>query len=113
MPAESASALSSPGEGVPRRFRQRHRADDETKDLSPSGIAMNGVILSTFREIGSGKRRAQRFPRPPLAYLASHGALLSDERLQLVVYDPRQQKRLEDRVLVHGEDELGRTAGGH
>jgi hypothetical protein len=45
--------------------------------------------------------------------LASHGALLSDERLQLVVYDPRQQKRLEGRVLVHGEDELGRTAGRH
>ena len=45
--------------------------------------------------------------------LASQGALLSDERLQLVVYDPRQHKRLEGRVLAHGEDELGRTAGRH
>jgi hypothetical protein len=45
--------------------------------------------------------------------LASHGVILSDERLQLVVYDPRHQKSLEGRVLVHGEDELGRTAGRH
>ena len=27
--------------------------------------------------------------------LASHGAIVSDERLQLVVYDPRQQRSLE------------------
>jgi hypothetical protein len=45
--------------------------------------------------------------------IASRGVLLSDERLQLVVYDPRQEKRVEGRVLGHGEDELGRNAGRH
>jgi hypothetical protein len=45
--------------------------------------------------------------------LASNGVLLSDERLEFAVYDPRHQKRIEGRVLVHGEDEAGRNAGRH
>ena len=43
--------------------------------------------------------------------LASHGALLSDERLPLVVLDMRKLKVLEGRVLAHGEEELGKGAG--
>ena len=43
--------------------------------------------------------------------LASHGALLSDERLPFVVLDMRKLKTLEGRVLVHGEEELGKGAG--
>jgi len=45
--------------------------------------------------------------------LAAHGALISDERLQLVVLDQRNLRSLEGRVLVHGEDELGGNAGRH
>jgi type IV secretory pathway VirD2 relaxase len=45
--------------------------------------------------------------------LASHGALLSDERLPLVVLDMRKLKTVEGRVLAHGEEELGKTAGRH
>jgi hypothetical protein len=45
--------------------------------------------------------------------LASHGALLSDERLPLVVLDMRKLKTLEGRVLGHGEGELGKGAGLH
>jgi len=45
--------------------------------------------------------------------LAAHGALLSDERLQLVVLDQRTLTSLEGRVLVHGEGELGSSAGRH
>src|SRR5580658_4119877 len=45
--------------------------------------------------------------------LAAHGALLSDERLQIVVLDQRTLTSLEGRVLVHGEGELGRSAGRH
>jgi len=45
--------------------------------------------------------------------LAAHGALLSDERLQVVVLDQRTFKSLEGRVLVHGEDEPGGNAGRH
>jgi hypothetical protein len=44
--------------------------------------------------------------------LAAHGALLSDERLQLVVLDRRNFSSLEGRVLVHGEDEFV-NAGRH
>jgi type IV secretory pathway VirD2 relaxase len=45
--------------------------------------------------------------------LAAHGALLSDERLQLVVLNQQKLRSLEGRVLVHGEDELGGNAGRH
>ena len=45
--------------------------------------------------------------------LASNGVLLSDQRLEFAIYDPRQQKCVEGRVLVHGEDEAGRNAGRH
>ncbi len=37
--------------------------------------------------------------------LAAHGALISDERLQLTVPDLRSLTTLEGRVLVHGEEE--------
>ena len=45
--------------------------------------------------------------------LASHGALLSDERLPLVVLDMRKLKTVEGRVLAHGEEEAGKSAGRH
>jgi hypothetical protein len=45
--------------------------------------------------------------------LASHGALLSDERLPLMVLDLRKLKILEGRVLAHGEEEVGKAAGRH
>jgi type IV secretory pathway VirD2 relaxase len=45
--------------------------------------------------------------------LASHGAILSDERLPLVVLDMRKLKTLEGRVLAHGEEEGGKSAGRH
>jgi hypothetical protein len=44
--------------------------------------------------------------------LAAHGALLSDERLQLVAEDLRKLKLLEGRVVLQGEEEAGREAGG-
>jgi hypothetical protein len=43
--------------------------------------------------------------------LAAHGALLSDERLQLVVADLRKLKSLEGRVVLHGEEEAGQEVG--
>jgi type IV secretory pathway VirD2 relaxase len=45
--------------------------------------------------------------------LASHGALLSDERLPLVVLDMRKLRALDGRVLAHGEEEVGKSAGRH
>jgi hypothetical protein len=43
--------------------------------------------------------------------LAAHRALVSDERLPLVMTEPRDIKHLEGRVLGHGEDEGGKTFG--
>jgi type IV secretory pathway VirD2 relaxase len=37
--------------------------------------------------------------------LRAHGALLSDERLPMAVFDSRQTASVEGRVIVHGEDE--------
>lgn len=45
--------------------------------------------------------------------LASHGALLSDERLPLVVLDMRKLKMVEGRILGHGEEEVGKREGRH
>lgn len=45
--------------------------------------------------------------------LAAHRALVSDERLPLVVTEPREIRQLEGRVLGHGEDESGRNFGKH
>jgi type IV secretory pathway VirD2 relaxase len=60
-----------------------------------------GVLL-TMQRVGDRQKM-----------LAAHGALLSDERLQLVVLDQRNFSSLEGRVLVHGEDEFGVDAGRH
>jgi type IV secretory pathway VirD2 relaxase len=43
--------------------------------------------------------------------LAAHGVVLSDERLPVTILDFRDLKSVEGRVLVHGEEELGREAG--
>jgi hypothetical protein len=45
--------------------------------------------------------------------LSAHRALVSDERLPLVVTEPRSIKHLEGRVLGHGEDETGKNFGRH
>jgi type IV secretory pathway VirD2 relaxase len=43
--------------------------------------------------------------------LAAHGVLMSDERLQQVVFNFRDLTTLEGRILVHGEEDTGREAG--
>jgi len=43
--------------------------------------------------------------------LAAHGVLMSDERLPLTVLDVRRLATLEGRILVHGEEDIGRHAG--
>jgi len=41
--------------------------------------------------------------------LAAHGAIMSDERLPLAVLDFRRLTTLEGRILVHGEEDNGRS----
>jgi len=55
--------------------------------------------------------RAMQLVHDRQKMLAAYGALLSDERLQLVVTDLRKLKSLEGRVVLHGEEEAGREAG--
>ncbi len=43
--------------------------------------------------------------------LAAHGVLMSDERLPITVLDYRKLTSVEGRILVHGEEEVGREAG--
>jgi len=43
--------------------------------------------------------------------LATHGVLISDPRLMIETLDDRNWTMLEGRVLVHGEEEVGRDAG--
>ena len=43
--------------------------------------------------------------------MTAHGVLMSDERLQQVVFNFRDLTTLEGRILVHGEEDTGREAG--
>ncbi len=45
--------------------------------------------------------------------LSAHRALVSDERLPLVVTESRSIQQLEGRVLGHGEDDTGKNFGRH
>jgi type IV secretory pathway VirD2 relaxase len=60
------------------------------------------TVLKAMQQIGDRQRM-----------LAAHQALVSDERLPLVVTEQRSIKRLEGRVLGHGEDEGGKNFGRH
>ena len=64
-------------------------------------------VRADFEEIlRAMQRRADRQKT-----LAAHGALMSDQRLQVVVTSPRDFTTLEGRILVHGEEDTGRQAG--
>jgi hypothetical protein len=60
------------------------------------------TVLKAMQQIGDRQRM-----------LAAHQALLSDERLPLVVTEQRSIKHLEGRVLGHGEGEDGMNFGRH
>jgi type IV secretory pathway VirD2 relaxase len=60
------------------------------------------MVLKAMQQIGDRQRM-----------LATHKALVSDERLPLVVTEQRSIKYLEGRVLGHGEDDDGRNFGHH
>jgi hypothetical protein len=60
------------------------------------------TVLKAMQKIGDRQRM-----------LAAHQALVSDERLPLVVTEQRSIKHLEGRVLGHGEDEDGKNFGRH
>jgi hypothetical protein len=60
------------------------------------------TVLKAMQQVGDRQRM-----------LAAHQALVSDQRLPLVVTEQRSIKHLEGRVLGHGEDEDGKNFGRH
>jgi type IV secretory pathway VirD2 relaxase len=104
---------------VPRRRGPGSRARNEHIDarlvvLQQMGLANAGAggewhVRRDFETVLKAMQRTNDRQK----MLASHGALLSDERLPLVVLDLRKLKAVEGRVLAHGEEESGKAAGRH
>lgn len=94
---------------------------DQVRHLEARLIFLEKMDLATQMELGSWNVRAdfltvlkamqQIGDRQRM--LAAHQALVSDERLPLVVTEHRSIKHLEGRVLGHGEDEDGKNFGRH
>ncbi len=95
------------------RAREKH-IDARLVVLQQMGLATAGAGCEWLvrRDFGTVLKAMQR-TNDRQKMLASHGALLSDERLPLVVLDLRKLKSLEGRVLSHGEEEAGKGAGRH
>ncbi|MGC4052855.1 MAG: DUF3363 domain-containing protein [Paludibaculum sp.] len=98
---------------APARAREQH-VDARLVVLQEMGLAelagfREWLVRRDFETVLKAMQRANDRQK----MLASHGTLLSDERLPLVVTDMRRLKILEGRVLGHGEEEGGRGAGRH
>jgi hypothetical protein len=95
------------------RAREQH-LDARLLVLSQMGLAEQvGVREWLVRRDFETVLKAMQRTTDRQKMLASHGALSSDERLPLVVPDMRKLKTLEGRVLAHGEEEVGKSAGRH
>ncbi len=85
---------------------QRHHEFARPAVLQQMGLAesMGGNVWRLRRDAEHVLRAMQKATDRQRT-LAAHGALMSDERLQIEVLDPNQFTSVEGRVLVHGEDE--------
>lgn len=102
---------------IQRRSGPRSREREEHIDarlvvLQQMGLANAGgagewLVRRDFETVLKAMQRTSDRQK----MLASHGALLSDERLPLVVLDLRKLRAVEGRVLAHGEEEAGKAAG--
>lgn len=98
---------------IPTREREQH-IDARLLVLQQMGLAeptgpREWLVRRDFKTVLTAMQRTGDRQK----MLASHGALLSDERLPLVVMDMRKLRVVEGRVLGHGEEELGHGAGRH
>ncbi|WP_321473451.1 DUF3363 domain-containing protein [uncultured Paludibaculum sp.] len=101
-----------PGQ-IPTRAREQH-IDARLLVLQQMGLAeptgsQDWLVRRDFETVLKAMQRTNDRQK----MLASHGALLSDERLPLVVTDMRRLKSVEGRVLGHGEEEARQSAGRH
>jgi type IV secretory pathway VirD2 relaxase len=95
--------------GVP--LLERHTAE-RLRFLESMGLA-ESISPNTWRvrQDFENVLRAMQRSTDRHKTLAAHGVLMSDERLQQVVFNFRQLTTLEGRILVHGEEDTGREAG--
>jgi hypothetical protein len=81
------------------------RAMGLAEEIGPSAWRVRrdfGTVLKAMQVAGDRQKT-----------LAAHGALISDARLQIAVLDQRKLSNVEGRVLAHGEEETGKSAGRH
>jgi type IV secretory pathway VirD2 relaxase len=114
MPTEDGTFLTVPVDPTLgsdyRRLLKQHMTE-RLLVLKTMGLADNtGPNIWLVRADFEGVLRAMHRSADRQKTLAAHGALMSDERLQVVVTDLRDVTALEGRILVHGEEESsGRT----
>jgi hypothetical protein len=94
-----------------RLLRQQHAAE-RLLTLQTMGLAecTGPNMWFVRRDFESVLRSMQRI-KDRQKTLAAHGVLMSDERLPVAVLDYRNLKSVEGRVLVRGQEEVGREAG--
>jgi type IV secretory pathway VirD2 relaxase len=95
-----------PSQGTSNRRLLKQHMTERLLVLQTMGMAEHiGPNLWRVRADFEDVLRAMQRSTDRQKTLAAHGALMSDERLPLVVLDLRSLTTLEGRILVHGEDE--------
>jgi type IV secretory pathway VirD2 relaxase len=90
----------------PSRSLIEQRTAERLMVLESIGLAeSNGPRHWRVRRDFANVLRAMQRSADRQKTLAAHGALISDERLQMAVLDLRSLTTLEGRILVHGEEE--------
>ena len=105
--------LEPPVNGIQdgRRLRQQH-VTERLLTLQTMGLAeCTGPNTWLVRRDFESVLRSMQRMKDRQKTLAAHGVLMSDERLPVTVLDYRDLKSVEGRILVHGEEEVGREAG--
>ena len=101
-----------PGAGLRRRLLVEQHTAKRLRFLESMGLAEStGEGTWRVRREFENVLRAMQRSADRQKILVAHGALMSDERLPLVVVDFRRFTSLEGRILVHGEEDTGRQAG--
>lgn len=93
------------------RLREQHTTE-RLIELQKMGLAecIGPNIWRVSQDFESVLRAMQRMTDRQKT-LAGHGVLMSDERLPITLLDYRKLTLVEGRILVHGEEEVGREAG--
>jgi type IV secretory pathway VirD2 relaxase len=107
----TANVASARKQSTAAKLRDQHIAE-RLQHLSTMGLAQAAApgiwrVKEDFEQVLRAMQKANDRQR----MLAAHGVLMSDERLPVEVLNFRKLKSIEGRVLLHGEEEQGRSAG--